>query len=251
MVATSTDRLRLDLALVARGLVGSRARARDVIKRGLVSVDGAVCAKPAFEIAQHQAVAIEGEAASYVSRGAEKLIAALDRFGLDPSGKVALDIGASTGGFTQVLLERGVARVYAVDVGSNQLHERIRHDPRVISLEGVDARRLEDSAVGEPINAFVADVSFISLTKALPVALTLASSGAWLVALVKPQFELAPRDIGKGGIVRDAASRDSALANVSAWVEALPGWHVTGAMPSPIAGGSGNQEFLLAAQFNG
>jgi 23S rRNA (cytidine1920-2'-O)/16S rRNA (cytidine1409-2'-O)-methyltransferase len=251
LVAASTDRLRLDLALVARGLVASRARARDVIKRGLVMVDGAVSTKPAQEITPHQSVTLNGDAASYVSRGAEKLVAALDRFGLDARGRVALDIGASTGGFTQILLEHGAARVYAVDVGSDQLHESLKHDDRVVSLESFDARRLDKTVVPEPVTALVADVSFISLTKVMPAALTLAFSGAWLVALVKPQFELEPGDIGKGGIVRDAAARDTALEKITRWVGTQPGWRVLGSMPSPIAGGSGNQEFLVAARFDG
>lgn len=216
-----------------------------------MTVDGAVCTKPAADIVPGQSVTVSGGAASHVSRGAEKLIAALNRFALDAHGRIALDIGASTGGFTQVLLERGAARVYAVDVGSNQLHESLRHDPRIVSLEGIDARRLDRTVVSEAPTALVADVSFISLTKALPAALALAAPGAWLVALVKPQFELEPRDIGKGGIVRDVSLRDAALARVCEWAGGQPGWDVLGTMPSPITGGSGNQEFLLAARFDG
>jgi 23S rRNA (cytidine1920-2'-O)/16S rRNA (cytidine1409-2'-O)-methyltransferase len=238
---------RLDLALVARGLVATRAKARDLIARGEVTVNGLVVSKAAMGVRKGQAVAVNAQAAAQVSRGAVKLAAALDHFGLDVAGRVALDVGASTGGFTQMLLERGTARVYAVDVGKGQLHATLAGDPRVVSLEACDARTLDRTLVPEPIDAIVADVSFISLTKALPAALALAATGCWLVALVKPQFEVGRDGLGKGGIVRDAALRERALADVLKWLAAQPGWTVLGTVPSPIEGGSGNVEYLLAA----
>ncbi len=186
-------------------------------------------------------------AGDHVSRGALKLMAALEHFRFSALGVVALDVGASTGGFTQVLLERGAARVFAVDVGHGQLHARLAEDPRVVSLERCDARSLDRTRIPEPVGAIVADVSFISLTKALPAALALAAEPAWLVALVKPQFEAGRAAVGRGGIVRDAAARARAVALVQDWVAAQAGWQVAGVIPSPIAGGSGNEEFLLGA----
>jgi 23S rRNA (cytidine1920-2'-O)/16S rRNA (cytidine1409-2'-O)-methyltransferase len=238
---------RLDLALVARGLVATRAKARDLIARGEVRIDGEVVRKPAMAVRVEQTIAVDAQAAAQVSRGAVKLAAALGHFGLDPAERIALDIGASTGGFTQVLLERGAARVYAVDVGKGQLHASLADDPRVVALENCDTRALDDRRVPDAIGAIVADVSFISLRKALPAALALAAPGCWLVALVKPQFEAGRASIGKGGIVRDPALRTQALADVRDWLAARPGWRVLGHMPSPIEGGSGNVEFLLAA----
>ncbi|HEX3675511.1 MAG TPA: TlyA family RNA methyltransferase [Rhizomicrobium sp.] len=184
----------------------------------------------------------------YVSRGALKLVAALDRFALSPEGLVCLDIGASTGGFSQVLLERGAARVFAVDVGHGQLHDKIANDARVISLEGVNARELSPVVLGEEVQAIVADVSFISLKLALPRALAMAAPGAWLVALVKPQFEAGKENIGKGGIVRDEALQIAARDDIARWLGEQPGWAGLGAMDSPIAGGDGNREFLIAAK---
>ncbi|MFN3743241.1 MAG: TlyA family RNA methyltransferase [Hyphomicrobiaceae bacterium] len=238
---------RLDLALVARGLVATRAKARDLIARGEVRIDGEVVRRPATVVRDGQSITVDAEAAAQVSRGAVKLAAALDHFGLDPAGRVALDAGASTGGFTQVLLERGAARVYAVDVGKRQLHPSLAEDPRVVALEECDARALNRTLVPEPVGAIVADLSFISLRKALPAALALAAPGCWLVALVKPQFEVGRAGVGKGGIVRDPAVRTQALADVRDWLAAQPAWTVLGHMTSPIEGGSGNVEFLLAA----
>jgi 23S rRNA (cytidine1920-2'-O)/16S rRNA (cytidine1409-2'-O)-methyltransferase len=246
MNASETPSQRLDLALVARGLVATRAKARDLIARGEVRVDGAVVSKPAMGVREGQTIAVDAQAAAQVSRGAVKLAAALERFSLDAKERVALDVGASTGGFTQVLLEHGAARVYAVDVGKGQLHSSLLNHPRVIALEECDARTLDRTLVPEAVGAIVADVSFISLAKALPAALGLAAPGCWLVALVKPQFEVGREGIGKGGVVRDAAHREKALSDVRAWI-AAQGWTIVGDMPSPIEGGSGNVEFLLAA----
>ena len=247
MKETETSAQRLDLALVARGLVATRAKARDLIARGEVTVDGHVVSKAAMGVRAAQTIAVDARAAAQVSRGAVKLAAALAHFGLDVRERVAVDIGASTGGFTQTLLERGAKRVYAVDVGKGQLHATLADDPRVVSLEGCDARRLDRGLVPDTIGAIVADVSFISLTKALPAALDLATSGCWLVALVKPQFEVGREGIGKGGVVRDEALRERALGDVRKWLAAQTGWTVIGTMPSPIEGGSGNVEFLIAA----
>ena len=230
------------------GLVPSRSRARDLIRRGFVRVAGEVCDKASQDVHGDVPITLAGETPRYVSRGAEKLVAALDRFGFDPGGRVALDIGASTGGFTQVLRERGAACVYAVDVGRDQLADVVRSDERVRVLEGTDARALDHAIVSEPVGAIVADVSFISLTKALAPALALAAEGAWLVVLVKPQFEAGRENVGKGGIVRDEAARRAAVDNVRSWLGAQMGWRIVGEMVSPIAGGSGNVEYLMGAR---
>ena len=196
-------------------------------------------------------IALAHETPSFVSRGAEKLGGALDHFGLDANGRRALDIGASTGGFTQLLLQRGAAHVLAVDVGREQLHDSLRGDPRVTVLESFDARQLSAEAVAGPVDAITADVSFVSLTKVLGPALELAAPGAWAVALIKPQFELTPADIGKGGIVRDQAARGLAVDNVTKWLTQRTEWNVLGVCPSPIVGGSGNLEFLIGAVKDG
>lgn len=243
----ATTRQRLDSALVAHGLAPTRARARDLIRRGFVRVNGAVCAKPAQVVAPGAAIALAEVSPAFVSRGAEKLIAALDHFAIDVAGKIALDIGASTGGFTQVLIERGAERIYAVDVGHGQLHATLRGDSRVVLLENFDARALTRDKVPEPAGIIVADVSFISLVKALPAGLALAAPRARLIALVKPQFELSASEIGKGGIVRAENARARAIESVRAFIAAQEGWSVLGVMPSPILGGSGNAEFLLGA----
>jgi len=184
-------KMRLDRILVDRGLALTRSRAADLIRLGAVSVEGVTALKPGALLDPGASLVVDTEASPFVSRGGLKLAAALDAFRLDPNDLIALDIGASTGGFTEVLLERGAARVFSVDVGRDQLHATLREDPRVVALEGTDARRLDAGIVAGPVDAIVADVSFISLTKALPVALSLAAPGAWLIALVKPQFEVA------------------------------------------------------------
>jgi 23S rRNA (cytidine1920-2'-O)/16S rRNA (cytidine1409-2'-O)-methyltransferase len=243
----SKRRPRLDICLVERGLVATRARARDLIRRGLVEVAGKIETRPSVGIAADTAVRLSDAAPVHVSRGAEKLLAALQHFRFSVVGIVALDVGASTGGFTEVLLAAGAARVYAVDVGHGQLDPRLAADPRVVALEGCDARALDRSLIPDTVGAIVADVSFVSLTKALPVPLTLAGPGAWLVALIKPQFEAGRAAVGKGGIVRDAGARRRAVDLVRDWLAAQSGWRVIDAIASPIVGGSGNQEFLLGA----
>ncbi len=240
-------RIRLDELLVKRGLVASRSRGADAIRRGVVTVDGKTAAKPGQAVAADAQIEIDDPASDYVSRAALKLNSALEHFSFDPSGRNCLDIGSSTGGFTQVLLERGAAHVTAVDVGREQLAAALRDDPRVTAFEGTDARSLTRDLVPEEITGVVADVSFISLTKALPAALGLAAPDCWLVTLIKPQFEVAPKQIGKGGIVRDEAARDHAVKNIREWLESQPEWDVTGVVPSPITGGDGNTEYLLGA----
>jgi 23S rRNA (cytidine1920-2'-O)/16S rRNA (cytidine1409-2'-O)-methyltransferase len=241
-------KMRLDRILVERGLAVTRSRAADLIRLGAVSVEGRPALKPGALIEPGARLMVEAQASPFVSRGGLKLASALDAFGLEPKGLVALDIGASTGGFTEVLLARGAKRVFAVDVGRDQLHDKLREDRRVVVLEGTDARALDAAVIDGPVGAIVADVSFISLTKALPEALKLAAPGAWLVALVKPQFEVGRDAVGKGGIVRDAQARARAVAEVRAFIDATPGWDVFAEMPSPIPGGSGNEEVLIGAR---
>lgn len=248
------DRLRLDQWLVEHKLAASRSRARDLILRGAVTVAGQVCVKPGLPVAGDAAVTIDQAVeagAHYVSRGALKLVAALDHFGIEASGRIGLDVGASTGGFTQVLLERGAAAVHAVDVGTSQLAASLRADTRVNVLEGRDARDLSRADIPNAPSIVTADVSFISLTLALPAALDLAAPGAHLVALIKPQFEAGRAAVGKGGIVRSAADRDAAVARVEEWLAARAGWRVLGVIASPIEGKGGNAEFLLAAEKEG
>jgi 23S rRNA (cytidine1920-2'-O)/16S rRNA (cytidine1409-2'-O)-methyltransferase len=239
---------RLDMVLVERGLAPTRARARDAILRGHVTVAGEVAAKPAQTVEDGADIAVDDPAAAYVSRAALKLIAGLDRFGFSPNGRVALDLGASTGGFTQVLLERGARTVFAVDVGHGQLDPKLDADPRVVSREGVNARDLTAADIGEAPGAIVADVSFISLRLVLPPALKLAAPGAWGVFLVKPQFEAGRDAIGKGGIVRDASLGERTAADLATWLETEMGWRIAGVIMSPIEGGDGNREFLLGAE---
>jgi 23S rRNA (cytidine1920-2'-O)/16S rRNA (cytidine1409-2'-O)-methyltransferase len=247
MAQQQFKRMRLDQALVVRRLAPTRSRARDMIARGCVTVDGAVITKSGHSIFGHAAIAVADEADPYVSRGGLKLAAALAAFGFDATNRTALDVGASTGGFTDALLKAGAARVYAVDIGRGQLHPALRADPRVVSLERTDARALTRDLITDDIDAVVVDVSFISSIRALPVPLSFAMRGAWLVVLVKPQFEVGPRAVGKGGIVRDPAHRIQAVTGVRAWIAAQPGWSVVGVIPSPVAGGSGNEEFLIGA----
>ena len=239
-----STRQRADRLLVERGLFPSRTKAQAAIAAGLVTANAAPVRKASEEIAVDAALSAT-PAHPYVSRGGVKLAAALDHFKFDPQGRICLDVGASTGGFTQVLLERGAKRVYAVDVGHGQLHESLRGRPEIVSLEQTDIRTLSAAQLNEPPDLVTVDVSFISLKLALPPALTLAKTPAQLIALIKPQFE-AGRAAIKKGIVRDPAVHTAVCADISAFIASL-GWRVLGIIPSPIAGGDGNAEFLLGA----
>lgn len=238
--------MRADLYLVQHGHFESRARAQQAIAAGTVTVDGRVVAKASEKIAEGAAVVAE-PAHPWVSRAALKLVAGLDAFGIDPAGRICLDVGASTGGFTEVLLSRGARHVYAVDVGRGQLHPRLQADARVSSLEGVDARSLEASIFTEPPSLVVCDASFISLLKLLPRPLELAADQADLIALIKPQFEAGRASIGKGGLVKSENDRRRAVETVRSGLDGLAGFGVVGVMDSPIEGGDGNREYLIAA----
>ena len=247
MSKTTDGRCRLDQAVVSGGLAPSRSRAQDLIRRGYVVVDGVIVTKTGWLVPDRASITICGSAPDFVSRGAEKLSAALDAFDFDPAGRVAIDVGASTGGFSDVLLRRDVARVYAVDVGRGQLHPSIASDARVVDLEQTDARVLDRCLIPDRVSAIVADVSFISLSKVLGPAMALAVPGAWLVCLIKPQFEVGPGRVGKGGIVTDGQVRDQAVESVRDWFAGQSGWQDRGLIPSPIVGGDGNREYLIGA----
>jgi 23S rRNA (cytidine1920-2'-O)/16S rRNA (cytidine1409-2'-O)-methyltransferase len=237
--------VRLDLLLVERGLAESRAKAQAAIEAGLVTVDGRAVLKAGQQV-DPAAEIVAQPAHPWVGRGALKLDHALQLWPVAVEGRTVLDIGASTGGFTEVCLARGAARVYAVDVGRGQLHPNLRADPRVVGLEATDARALDRAMIPDQVALVVCDVSFIGLAKALPAALELAGPGADLVALVKPQFEVGPQKVGKGGLVSDPADRAAALAGAVSFLEAA-GWTVRATAESPILGGDGNREFLLWA----
>ena len=241
------EKMRLDELLVQQGRFSSRSRARDAIARGAVKVDGRTVVKPGQGTASSADIEIDDPAQAYVSRAALKLIAGLDAFSFDPTGAVALDIGASTGGFTQVLLERGTAHVIAIDVGHGQLDANLAQDARVTSLEKLNARELSrEHLAGRNVDFVVSDVSFISLKLALPPALALAAPGAKCVLLVKPQFEAGREAIGKGGILKDAGLGMKIAGELAHWLDEQDGWRALGIVPSPIEGGDGNSEFLLA-----
>jgi len=239
-------RVRADRLLVDLGLFESRARAQAAILAGLVHADGRPVAKPSDALDPGARIAA-GRPHPYVSRGGLKLAAALDAFGLDPAGLACLDVGASTGGFTDVLLRRGAARVHAVDVGRDQLHASLRGDPRVASLEGTDIRSLDPAALPEPPRLATIDVSFIALRLVLPAIVPLLADGAGLVALIKPQFEAGRERVGRGGIVRDEGVHAAVCDEVRACLEGL-GLRVVGLIPSPVEGGDGNREFLVGAR---
>jgi 23S rRNA (cytidine1920-2'-O)/16S rRNA (cytidine1409-2'-O)-methyltransferase len=241
--------VRADVLLVRRGLFESRAKAQAAIEAGGVVADGAPVARPA-QMLDEDAQIIAPPAHPFVGRGALKLDHALSQWPVAVAGRVVLDVGASTGGFTEVCLQRGAARVYAADVGHGQLHPSLAADPRVVELSGVDARALSARQVPEPPGLVVCDVSFIGLAKALPAALALAAPGADLVCLVKPQFEVGPEGLSKGGRVRDEAARLAAVEAVGAWLE-TQGWAVQAAAESPVRGGEGAVEHLLWARKRG
>lgn len=240
--------IRLDQHLVERGWFASRSRARDAILRGTVTINGRVAGKPGAMVSGGDRVTVRDPAAGYVSRAALKLLSGLDAFGLSPQDAIALDLGASTGGFTQVLLERGATQVVALDVGHGQIDPRRAADPRVTVIEGRNARDLTLADLGGAAPGFVVcDVSFISLKLALPPALGLAAPGAKGVFLVKPQFEAGRDAIGKGGLV-DPVLGEAIAADLAAWLAVQPGWRSLGWVSSPLDGGDGNREFLLAGE---
>jgi 23S rRNA (cytidine1920-2'-O)/16S rRNA (cytidine1409-2'-O)-methyltransferase len=245
---TRLPKQRADLLLVALGLAESRARAQALILAGKVFSDTKRVEKAGDLLADGAPLEVRGQDHPWVSRGGLKLAHALAHFGLNPEGRVCLDLGASTGGFTDVLLQHGAAKVYAVDVGHGQLAWKLRQDPRVVVLEKTNARYLDATAIPEPIGALVCDASFIGLRTILPAPLALCAPGAFAVALIKPQFEAGPGQVGKGGVVRDAALHRSICAMIADWWAALPGWQVLGITESPITGPEGNKEFLIAAR---
>ena len=247
----SPDRTRLDRLLVQLGLARSRSRARELVRAGHVARDGTVLRKPGTVVEPTARISVTGADHPWVSRGGIKLAAALDDFRLSPEGMICLDVGASTGGFSHVLRDRGARRIIAVDVGHGQFAGELAADPAIVLLERTDARSLTADLVTSPIDLLVADVSFIPVRTALGPALGLVRPGGTAVILVKPQFELGPDRVGKGGLVRVEEWRTEACRLVEAWVAARPGWHILGIKPSIIAGGDGNREYFLAARRSG
>jgi 23S rRNA (cytidine1920-2'-O)/16S rRNA (cytidine1409-2'-O)-methyltransferase len=238
---------RADQLLVERGLAESRQRAQALILAGIVYAGERRVDKSGEQLADDTAIEVRGRDHPWVSRGGLKLIHALDHFAIDVAGLLALDIGASTGGFTDVLLARGAVRVHAVDVGRGQLAWRLRQDPRVVVHEGINARYLSTAEIPDPVDIVTCDASFIGLATVLPAGLALTKKRALLVALIKPQFEAGRAAIGKGGVVRDPAIHQAVCEAAAAWVAAQPGWAVVGIVESPITGPAGNCEFLLYA----
>lgn len=238
---------RADISLVACGLAESRAKAQALIKAGLVRTGTATVQKPGETWPEDTLFTLTGLEHPWVSRGGMKLAHGLRYFGFDPMGRTALDIGASTGGFSDVLLSHNAAKIYAVDVGHNQLAAKLRNDPRVIVLEKTNARALTTTQIPEPITALVCDASFIGLQTVLPAGLALCAPGAFAVALIKPQFEAGPEHVGKNGVVRDSALHARICARLADWLAGQSGWRVLGITPSPIQGPEGNVEFLIGA----
>ena len=242
-------RQRLDALLVERGLAETRTKAQALILAGKVFDEkGQRLDKPGTPIASDRAIELRGQDHPWVSRGGLKLAHALDYFAIDPRGAICLDVGASTGGFTDVLLSRGAAKVYAVDVGQGQLAWRLRQDARVVVLERVNARHLTRAQIPDAVALVVCDASFIGLATVLPSPMALTAPDATLIALIKPQFEVGPERVGKGGIVRELALHDEVCARISAWLGAQPGWTVVGVTESPVTGAEGNREFLICGR---
>ncbi len=238
---------RLDKVIKERRLIRSRSRAQRMIEAGRVQVNGQIIDRPGHPIDPEAQIEVLGYEA-YVSRGGEKLEAALEQFRVDPKGRACLDIGASTGGFTDCLLQHGASKVFAIDVGHDQLHPKLRSDPRVIAREGLNARYLEPRDIGQPVDLVVADVSFISLKLILPPLVDILARGGELVCLVKPQFEVGKDALPASGVVRDAALQARALNDVSRFIDAETPWHVVADMVSPIEGEKGNVEFFVHAR---
>jgi 23S rRNA (cytidine1920-2'-O)/16S rRNA (cytidine1409-2'-O)-methyltransferase len=245
---SDSSKQRADQLLVARGLAESRTRAQALIMAGVVFSGERKLAKSGDLLAEDALLEVRGKDHPWVGRGGLKLDHALTHFRLDVKGRVALDLGASTGGFTDVLLAHGAAKVYAVDVGHGQLAWKLRQDARVVVLEKTNVRDLDSALIPEPVGVITADLSFIGLKTALPAALALAAPGALLVALVKPQFEAGREHVGKGGIVTDPAVHEAVCRDIETWLADRPGWQVLGLTESPVTGADGNREFLIAAK---
>jgi 23S rRNA (cytidine1920-2'-O)/16S rRNA (cytidine1409-2'-O)-methyltransferase len=239
---------RADLLLVAAGLAESRAKAQALIMAGLVYAGTARVQKSGDTLPEGAELSVKGQDHPWVSRGGVKLAHGLAHFGLSPAQKICLDIGASTGGFTDVLLTRGAEKVFAVDAGHDQLAWKLRSDERVIVMEKTNARYLNADLIPEQVQVVVCDASFIGLQTVLPAGLALCAANAFAIALIKPQFEAGPAQLSKGGVVRDPAVHQEVCARITAWWQGLPGWTVLGITPSPITGPAGNVEFLIAAQ---
>jgi len=242
------ERMRVDQLLVDRGLVESRARAQALVLAGLVYSGDRRVEKPGTAVAEDYPLTLKGQTHPWVSRGGLKLAHAIETFALDPVGKTAIDVGASTGGFTDVLLTHGAARVYAVDVGHGQLAWKLRTDPRVVVMERTNARHLSAADIPEPVDMVVCDASFIGLETVLPAALELTRTGAVLAALIKPQFEVGKGRVGKGGVVRDPELHQEVCERIRDWLSSRPGWRVEGISESPIQGPEGNREFLIVGR---
>ena len=245
------SKARLDLELVNRGLLPSRARARDAILRGAVTLNGAISKKASQNVTASDAIELSDPASQYVSRAALKLKHGLTNFELSPAGRNCIDVGASTGGFTQILLEEGANAVFAFDVGHGQLHPTVEADDRVTSVEGLNARNLTLEDLPFPVSFIVSDVSFISLTLALPPILSMADPGSVGLFLIKPQFEVGKGQLGKGGIVSDPALALASAEKIAHWLKADQQCQIIGLTESPISGGDGNQEFLIAIRTPG
>jgi 23S rRNA (cytidine1920-2'-O)/16S rRNA (cytidine1409-2'-O)-methyltransferase len=247
--AGKIEKVRADQLVADRGLAESRSKAAALILAGLVFTGEKRVAKPGDNLAADAPLARRGQDHPWVSRGGLKLAHGLAHFGFPVTDRIAIDVGASTGGFTDVLLANGAARVYAVDVGHGQLAWKLRQDPRVVVLEKTNARHLTETQIPEPVGAVVCDASFIGLETVLPAALSLAAPGAWAIALIKPQFEVGPARVGKGGVVRDPALHEKVCNRIRDWLGQRSGWIVAGITESPITGPEGNREFLIGARY--
>jgi 23S rRNA (cytidine1920-2'-O)/16S rRNA (cytidine1409-2'-O)-methyltransferase len=248
---TATAKTRLDALLVARGLAENRSRAQALIMAGLVFSGERRLDKAGAQLSEDTEIEVRGREHPWVSRGGIKLAHGLEHFAVDAAGAVCLDVGASTGGFTDVLLHHGAKKVYAVDVGHGQLDWKLRNDERVVVLERTNARYLTSEQVPEPVDLIVCDASFIGLRTVLPAALALAAPGCRLIALIKPQFEVGKARVGKGGVVRDPELHAEVCEEIAGWLNGLAGWRVLGIAESPIRGPEGNVEFLIGAEFDG
>lgn len=244
------NKCRLDQLLVERGLVESRTRAQALIMAGQVYSDTRRLDKPGLQVAEDIPLELKGQDHPWVSRGGLKLVKGLEAFAVDPAGATAIDVGASTGGFTDVLITGGAKKVFAVDVGHGQLAWKLRQDNRVEVRERTNARYLTVEVIPDPLDLIVCDASFIGLQTVLPAAMALAAPGAHLIALIKPQFEVGKGRVGKGGVVREPELHAEVCEKIQAWLESQPGWSVLGIVESPIQGPEGNREFLIGGRFN-